>query len=120
MATISVEYLRLDAIIGINPDERTNKQEVIVDYHFDVDISKAAQTDAIEDCVNYKTVNKTIIKMVKESTYFTLEKLCSEVLHIIQKTPGINSGEVTVSKPGALRFTQNVSVTDSFVNVQKN
>lgn len=116
MATITVEYLRLDTIIGINPDERVNKQEVLIDYHFDVDISKAAQTDAIEDCVNYKTVNKAIIKMVKESSFFTLEKLCAEVLAIIKNTEGILSGEATVSKPGALRFTQNVSVTERFTN----
>lgn len=119
MATISVEYLRLDTIIGINPDERINKQEVIIDYHFEVDISKAAISDDIEDCVNYKTVNKIIITHVKESRYFTLEKLCSEVLNIIKNTADVFSGEVTVSKPGALRFTQNVSVTDSFVNVSE-
>ncbi len=116
MATITVDSLQLDTIIGINPDERVNKQEVLINYHFDVDISKAALSDSINDCVNYKTVNKTIIKHVKESSYFTLEKLAAEIISIIQNTEEVLSGTVTVSKPGALRFTQNVSVTECFVN----
>jgi len=116
MAIISVEHLRLDTIIGINPDERINKQEVVINYHFDVDISKVALSDSIEDCVNYKTVNKTIIKLVKESQYFTLEKLTAEIVSIIKNTEDVLSGTVTVSKPGALRFTKNVSVTESFIN----
>ena len=111
MAIIHVKDLEIEAILGINERERTNKQKVKISYELTVDISRPAETDAIDDCVNYRTINKQVIEFVRNSSYFTLEKLSSEILKILVETKGVEKAVVTVSKPGALRFTKDVSVT---------
>ncbi len=111
MAEVNIKELEIETIIGIDEQERSNKQVVRIDYSFTVDISKPAITDNIEDCVNYRTVNKQIIEFVRNSSFYTLEKLTSEVLNIVMSAKGVLKAKVTVSKPGALRFTKDVSIT---------
>lgn len=113
MAKINIDQLSVQAIIGINEDEREIRQEVIINYTLEIDISKAAQSDDIEDCVNYRTVNKEIKDFVSASSFFTVEKLLTEILKILISYEGVFSAECTVSKPAALRYTSNVSLTDS-------
>lgn len=111
MAEIHIKDLEVETIIGINEQERTNKQVVKINYWITVDISHPAETDNIDDCVNYRTVNKQVIECVEGSSFYTLEKLTSEVLKVITSPQGVQKARVTVSKPGALRFTKDVSIT---------
>jgi FolB domain-containing protein len=113
MAEIHVKDLEIETIIGINDQERTNKQKVKINYRFAVDITKPAETDSIDDCVNYRTINKKVIEFLHSSSFYTLEKLTAEVLKIVMSTQGVSNAKVTVSKPGALRFTKDVSITMS-------
>ena len=111
MAEIHIKDLEIEAIIGINDRERINKQKIRINYWITVDISEPARTDDIEDCVNYRTVNKKVIAYVRDSSFFTLEKLSSELLKILISTKGVKKATITVSKPGALRFAKDVSIT---------
>ncbi len=112
MAIIKIDELSVMTIIGINDDERINKQEVLINYKLEVDISKAAESDDINDCVNYRTVNKEVADFVADSSFFTVEKLLAKILEILISYDGVKNAEATVSKPGALRYTSNVSLTD--------
>lgn len=118
MATITVKDLEIKTIIGINPEEREREQELKITYSYDVDITKPGITDNIEDCVNYRTINKTIITLVKKSQYFTLEKLTIEILNTLTAIKSIKRASVTVSKPQALRYTSDTSVTEYSENLQ--
>ncbi len=113
MAEIHIKDLEIDTIIGINKEERENKQKVVITYWLSVDITAPASSDSIEDCVNYRTVNKHIINFVQDSSFYTLEKLTTEILKIIASFKGVKKAKVKVSKPYALRFTKDVSITES-------
>jgi len=60
MDIIYLKDLRIDTIIGIYDWERRTRQTVILDIEMGADIKKAAQSDAIEDTLNYKAVAKRL------------------------------------------------------------
>lgn len=111
MPTIHVEKLEVYAILGINPEERNNKQKLSIDYWLEADIATAMASDNIDDCVNYRTINKTIIAAVEESTYNTIERLLGILLDLLLSFNGVLHAKIKVSKPGALRYAKNVSIT---------
>ncbi len=111
MSIIHVEKLEIYAILGIKQEERNNKQKLMIDYWLDVDITQAMLSDAIEDCVNYRTINKKIISIVEHSSYNTIERLLGVLLETTLAVDGVNHAKIRIAKPGALRYADSVSIT---------
>ena len=108
---IEIRGLRLRCIIGFNPEERVNKQDVVIDMTFYVDLSAGGASDAPDDLFNYKTINKAVIRFVEESACNTLEALATGIARVCVVEYGAPNVTVSVWKPGALRFTDTVGVT---------
>ena len=111
MDKIIIKDLLLRGIIGINPDERVNEQDILINVVMFADIGQAAASDNIEDAVNYKTITKRIVKHVKGSADFLVEKLVSDIARIIlTENEAVQKVQVRLEKPGALRFAQSVGI----------
>ena len=108
---IHVNNLLLRGIIGINDDERINKQDIVLSFTLRTDTRAAAASDGIEDTVNYRSLTKQIIELVETTRYFLVEKLAEEVAELCLADERVESVVVTVEKPGAVRFAQSVGVT---------
>ncbi|HZQ08262.1 MAG TPA: dihydroneopterin aldolase [Anaerolineae bacterium] len=108
---IEIRDLLLRCIIGINEDERKNKQDVLINVVMWADTRAAARSDAIEDAVNYRTVTKQIIAHVEASQYFLVERLAERVAEICLRDARVQQVQVTIEKPTALRFARSVGVT---------
>jgi len=110
MATIRITNLKLRTIIGIYDWEREHTQDVVINIKIDFDATKASQSDAIEDTLDYKALTKRVIKEVKASSFFLLEKLAKLILNIVMEESLVKEATVRVDKPFALRFADSVSV----------
>jgi dihydroneopterin aldolase/D-erythro-7,8-dihydroneopterin triphosphate epimerase len=112
MATdqIHIKDLLLRTIIGINEDERRNKQDVLINITLYTDHS-AAVSDDIKDTVNYRTITKQTIKLVENSQFFLVEKMALKIVDICLTDPRVERAVVRVEKPGAVRFARSVGVT---------
>ncbi|MFQ5576914.1 MAG: dihydroneopterin aldolase [Anaerolineae bacterium] len=108
---IHIKDLLLRTIIGINPDERVNKQDVIINITLFANHGSAAESDHIQDTVNYKTLTKQVIKLVEGSQFYLVEKLAAEINRLCLQDRRVTRAIVTVEKPGALRFARSVGVT---------
>jgi FolB domain-containing protein len=108
---IEIHDLLLRCIVGINPEERVKKQDVIINITLWGDMRQAGKTDAIDDAINYKTLTKRVIDHVEQSNYFLLERLAHTIAEISVVDFGVERATVTVEKPGALRFARSVGVT---------
>tara|TARA_B100001123_G_scaffold428902_2_gene546577 strand:+ start:1066 stop:1434 length:369 start_codon:yes stop_codon:yes gene_type:complete len=108
---IKITDLHLRAIIGINPDERKNLQDVLINIVLYVDSRPAAKSDDISDSANYRTITKEIIKLVESSKFYLIEKLASEIAAICLKSQQVETVSVNVQKPTALRFAKSVGIT---------
>ena len=109
---IFIKDLLVRGIVGINPDERTKAQDVLINVTMWADTTRAAETDDINDAVNYKTVAKAIIKHVEEGNPELVERLVAELAELaLASDERIQEVAVTLEKPGALRFAKSVGVT---------
>lgn len=108
---IHISDLLLRTIIGINDEERVNKQDVIINITLYADLREAGLSDDIKDAVNYRTLTKKVIKLVKESQFFLVEKMAEEISNLCLTYPSVERTVVKVEKPGALRFARSVGVT---------
>lgn len=107
---IRIQDLLSRCIVGVYPEERTEKQDVIINITLFADLSRAGRTDQIEDTVDYKNVKKAVLAHVEQSAYFLLEKLAEEIAAICLAAPNVVRVTVSVDKPGALRFARSVAV----------
>lgn len=109
---ILIKDLRIPGIIGINPEERVNEQEILVNAVLWADTSPAAASDDIVDAVNYRTVTKALIAHIREGKPMLVERLVQELTDICFVTePRIKRVEMTVEKPGALRYARSVGIS---------
>ena len=107
---IYIRDLSIRCIIGVNQDERTEKQDVIINVILFADTRKAGQTDDLDDSVDYKKVKKTILSLVENSEFLLIEKLAEEIAEVCLEDSKVQKVNVTVDKPGALRYTRSVAV----------
>lgn len=107
---IRIQDLLTRCIVGIYPEERREKQDVIINITLFADLSRAGRTDRIEDTVDYKSVKKAVLAHVEQSTCFLLEKLAEDIAAICLAAPNVLRVTVSVDKPGALRFARSVAV----------
>ncbi|MDM8518577.1 FolB domain-containing protein [Anaerolineales bacterium HSG6] len=110
MDQVHIKDLLVRTIIGINPDERVNKQDVLINITLYADHS-AAVSDDIKDVINYRTLTKQIIDFVENSALFLVEKMALEIVALCLADKRVERAVVTVEKPTALRFTRSVGVT---------
>ena len=107
---IYIRNLALRCIIGIYPEERRAKQDVIINVVMGVNLTKAGTSDDIEDTVDYKGIKKQILALVESSEFFLVEKMAQEIADICLSDTRVANATITVDKPGALRFAESVAV----------
>lgn len=107
---IEIQNLRLRCIIGFNDWERREKQDVVINMTLYTDLRKGGETDNPDDILNYKTVNKAVIKFVEASSYNTVEALATSIARVAIIDCGVPHIKVSVHKVGALRFADSVGV----------
>ncbi len=104
MAEIIIKNLKVNCIIGTKPEERINKQEIILDITFSYDMSKAADTDNLEFAVDYESLKNRVVSFVEDSSYLLVEKLTTEIKNIILKEDDkIDKVSLLLKKPNALK-----------------
>jgi D-erythro-7,8-dihydroneopterin triphosphate epimerase len=108
---IIIKDLLLRAIIGVNDEERVNRQDVLINLVLETDTRAAARSDDIADTVNYRTLTKQVIELVENSRFLLVEKLAEEVARLCLADPRIERARVRVEKPTALRFAGSVGVS---------
>jgi len=109
---VFIKNLLVRGILGINSEERTNRQDILVNVIMWVNTRPAARSDDIADAVNYRTVAKAIIDHIESGQPYLVERLVEEIAGICFATDArIQAVEVSVEKPGALRFARSVGVS---------
>ncbi len=107
---IMIEELLVRVILGINPEERIHKQDVVITLTLFVDLVKAGKTDNIEDTINYKQLKLDVIDHAESSRCLLIERLAQEVADLSLRDCRVEKCVVKIEKPTALRFCKTVSV----------
>ena len=110
MDIVYIKDLKIEAIIGIFDWERKEKQTVSLNLEMATDIRRAAQTDVIEDTLDYKAVAKRLISFVSESEFQLVETLAERVCALVMQEFSVPWIKLHLSKPGAVRYSTDVGV----------
>jgi D-erythro-7,8-dihydroneopterin triphosphate epimerase len=108
---IYIRDLLARCIVGIYQDEREKKQDVIINVAMECDLREAGRSDDISHTVNYKDIKQQILQHVESSQYFLIERMAEAVADICLANGRVQAVQVTIDKPGALRFARSVAVS---------
>ena len=107
---IHIRNLKQEILIGINPEERVNKQEVFVNVSMEVDCRLPCLSDDIKDAVDYSVIHDEIVKHMNETHYDLIEALAENIAKICLGDERVLSCGVAIDKPAALEFVESVAV----------
>ena len=110
MDKIFLKELTTETVIGIFDWEREIRQAVSLDLELDFDIRKAAESDSIEDTLDYKTVSKRLIHFIEASQFQLVETLAEKCAAIVLEEFPVSRLTLKLSKPGAVRGSSAVGV----------
>ncbi len=108
--TVFVHELKVETIIGIWGWERKIRQTVSIDLEMGADVRRAAETDSIDDTLNYKAISKRVQQFVAESEFQLVETMAEKIAELVLQEFKVPWIQVRVSKPGAIRGAKNVGI----------
>lgn len=102
MDKIIVKGLRLFAYHGVNPEEKVDGQNFVLDITAELDTKKAQYSDNVDDTVSYAQIIKTARAVFTEKSYDLIEAAANRVgMAIMQTYPALNSVTILLMKPEA-------------------
>ncbi len=102
MDKIIVKGLRLFAYHGVNPEEKVDGQNFILDITATIDATKAKISDNVDDTVSYAKIIKTTRAVFTEKGYDLIEAAANKVgVTIMEAFPLLESVTVLLKKPEA-------------------
>lgn len=110
MDKVIIRDLLARGIIGVNDWERKRAQNILINITLFTDTRRAAETDNLEDCVNYSTMSKKVLAHAESVNRLTVEALANDLARLCLEEKGVQKVIVRVEKPGAVRFAESVGV----------
>ena len=77
--TVFIQGLKAASVIGCYDWERDIRQTLVIDLELKADFTRAAQTDALADALDYATISQRVIAVCDESRFQLLEALCHKL-----------------------------------------
>jgi FolB domain-containing protein len=110
MDKVIIKNLLARGIIGVHDWERSRPQNILINITMFTDTRHAAQTDSLDDCINYSTMSKRVLAHAESVNRLTVEALANDLALICLEEKGVERVIVSVEKPGAVRFAESVGV----------
>lgn len=105
---IFIKDLTLEMFIGIFPDERKNKQRVIINIVMDV--THKTSVVSIDDVVSYKDIAEGVEKICISKHYDLVETLCEDIADMCLRDTRVDGVSVRAEKPDILPNCKSVGV----------
>lgn len=110
MDIVFVRQLEVNTVIGVFDWEREIKQKLVFDLELGTDIKKSADSDALDDTLDYKAISHSIYDFVEKSEYQLVETVAEKVASLILDNFPVKWLKLTLDKPGAVSIAKSVGV----------
>ncbi|GAK63167.1 dihydropteroate synthase [Moesziomyces antarcticus] len=115
---VIVRDLIINTIIGVNPWEREDKQNVKLNLVIYSGLSRAKESlnstvgvvDVVNRQHNYRTIVRSISAYVEASSYKTVESLATSIARVAVLQNKVEKIRVSVDKPSAIMFASSAGV----------
>ncbi len=110
MDIVFIQGLKIDTVIGIYDWEREIRQDIVFDIEMSSNNGAAANTDNIDQAVNYHAVCDRLCDYVRGSEFQLVETLAEEVCRIIINEFGVKWVKLKLNKGEAVTGAVGVGV----------
>jgi dihydroneopterin aldolase len=98
MDKILIQGLRVDARVGVTPEERARPQTLAIDVEISADLERASESDLLEDTIDYDATTTAIAELVRGSDSRTLEHLAGRIVAIFDGNELVHGVTVEIAK----------------------
>ncbi len=110
MDRIVIKELLVRCVLGVDDEERREMQDVLITVALHADLRRAGESDRLEDAVDYRRIKKEILAAADGSRYRLVEALAERVASLCLAHAAVEQVDVTVEKPGSLRFARSAAI----------
>ena len=114
MDRIVLESLSVNAIIGTLPHERVHRQNLLIDAEICLDLKEAAATDDLCKSVDYSEIERRIVEICENSSYYLLEALAGAVGRMLLSYEQVQHGRVSIFKAAGSAAGRGVRIEMEF------
>ncbi len=108
--TLFIHGLRLDTEIGVYEWEKNVKQPISLDIEVNTNVSTPAQSDELEDALDYQVITDRITDFIGSKHFHLVETVAELVAQLLHKEFGVSWAKVKVSKLSAIKTVDSVGV----------
>ncbi len=98
MGRIMIAGLRELGVHGVLPEEQSRPQPFEVDVELEVDLTRAGESDALDDTVDYAAVSEAVSRVVRSERHQLLERLAARIAEVCRVDERVTGVAVTVRK----------------------
>ena len=102
MDQLKLNGIEVECIIGDQPEERENEQRLLVDVALDIDLEDAAESDRLDDTVDYALLVGNIREALEDAQCRLLERAAGVVADVCLSDPRVERVTVGVRKFGSV------------------
>ena len=110
MDRIFLRELKLITRIGIFEWEKQIDQLININIEVGTCIKKAAETDDVQYALDYKALSIKVKDYVKNNQHDLIETLIENIAQMLLDAFDIQYVTISISKPGAIRDSQDVGI----------
>ncbi len=110
MDKVIIRDLKIEAIVGLYPWERTARQTLLVDVELATDIRQAAVDDDLQHTIDYSAVCEKVTRLAQDGQFKLIETLAENIASMIQIHFSIQWLKIAVYKIDVLTNVSRVGV----------
>jgi dihydroneopterin aldolase len=111
MDIIFINRLPVRATVGCYPWEQRMPQPLWLDLEIAINCQQSAQTDQLDNTVNYVALKQAVEKWCTENSFQLIETFAHQLAEMLRMTFQLPWIKLSVTKPGVVIGTQQVGVT---------
>ena len=111
MDLLHIHDFKIMTIVGMHTWEQQTQQSVMLDIDIACDCKELAQTDQIDQAINYDTVCEYLLTHFKEEKTALIETLAEKIAQSLLRLTGSSEIYLKLSKPGATRYAKTIAVS---------
>lgn len=108
--SVQINDLLVRCILGVDDEERRERQDVLINLNLQADLSSATTDDDFSRTLDYRALKKKVLAYVEASEFHLLETLTDRVANLCLEYPQVERVMVRIEKPSALRFARSVAI----------
>lgn len=96
---IGFDHYKIRCIIGVNPEERIQEQDIFLDLRVETDFAQCALSDSLEETIDYDRLAALCRELAQKGKYHLMETFAYNLLQAIFNQFNVAWASVKIKKP---------------------